>query len=87
MPGSPDTPQGFVLAQGRPVVVEDYGTESRFVVPEAYRRAGLVSALSVPLSDRGRPVGTLAVRSRQPRGFCRDASASRHPQQEIPDAR
>jgi PAS domain S-box-containing protein len=69
VPGSPDTPQGFVLAQGRPVVVEDYGTESRFVVPEAYRRAGLVSALSVPLSDRGRPVGTLAVRSRQPKRF------------------
>ena len=64
-----DSPQGFVLAQGGPVVVEDYGTETRFAVPESYRRAGLVSALAVPLSDRGRPVGTLAVRSRQPRRF------------------
>lgn len=69
VPNRPDTPQGFVLAQGGPVVVEDYGSEQRFTVPEAYRQAGLVSSLAVPLSDRGRPVGTLAVRSRQPRRF------------------
>ncbi|WP_431261949.1 PAS domain-containing sensor histidine kinase [Roseateles chitinivorans] len=69
VPNRPGTPQGFVLAQGAPVVVEDYGSESRFAVPEAYRQAGLVSALAVPLSDRGRPVGTLAVRSRQPQRF------------------
>ncbi len=64
-----DTPQGYVLAHGGPVVVEDYRTETRFVVPEAYLRAGLVSALAVPLSDRGRAAGTLAVRSRQSRRF------------------
>ncbi len=69
VPNRPDTPPGFVLAQGRPVIVEDYGRDTRFVVPQAYRRAGLVSALSVPLSDRGRPVGTLAVRSRQAKRF------------------
>ncbi|MDH0866600.1 GAF domain-containing protein [Mitsuaria sp. GD03876] len=69
VPSLPDQPQGFVLAQGRPVVVEDYGTETRFVVPASYRRAGLVSALAVPLSDRGRPVGTLTVRSRQAKRF------------------
>ncbi|WP_431286637.1 PAS domain S-box protein [Roseateles chitinivorans] len=69
VPNRPDTPQGFVLAQGAPVVVEDYGSEQRFTVPEAYRQAGLVSSLAVPLSDRGRAVGTLAVRSRQPRRF------------------
>jgi signal transduction histidine kinase/CheY-like chemotaxis protein len=69
VPNRPGTPQGFVLAQSAPVVVEDYGSEQRFTVPEAYRRAGLVSALAVPLSDRGRPVGTLAVRSRQPQRF------------------
>ncbi|WP_343632232.1 PAS domain S-box protein [Roseateles sp.] len=69
VPTRPDTPQGFVLAQGGPVVVEDYATETRFAVPESYRQAGLVSALAVPLSDRGRPVGTLAVRSRQARRF------------------
>ena len=69
VPNRPDTPPGFVLAEGRPVVVEDYGLETRFAVPAAYRREGLVSALSVPLSDRGRPVGALAVRSRQAKRF------------------
>ena len=64
-----DTPAGFVLAQGRPVVVEDYRREQRFVVPPAYLAAGLVSALAVPLSDRGRVIGALTVRSRQPQRF------------------
>ncbi|WP_431103408.1 PAS domain S-box protein [Roseateles noduli] len=69
VPNRPDTPQGFVLAQGAPVVVEDYRGEQRFAVPQTYLQAGLVSGLAVPLSDRGRPVGTLAVRSRRARRF------------------
>ena len=69
VPNRIDTPAGFVLAQGRPVVVRDYRSEPRFVVPQAYIDAGLVSALAVPLSDRGRIVGVLKVRSRQPQRF------------------
>ena len=65
----PDTPVGFVLAQGRPVNVPDYRTEQRFVVPPSYLDAGLVSALAVPLADRGRIIGALTVRSREPRRF------------------
>ncbi|CAA2109629.1 PAS domain S-box protein [Variovorax paradoxus] len=65
----PDTPPGFVLSQGRPVVVADYREERRFAVPPAYLQAGLVSALAVPLSDRGRVIGMLSVRSRQARRF------------------
>jgi PAS domain S-box-containing protein len=65
----PDTPPGFVLAQARPVVVADYRSEQRFAVPQAYFDAGLISALAVPLSDRGRVIGVLAVRSREPRRF------------------
>ncbi|MBV8502351.1 MAG: GAF domain-containing protein [Paucibacter sp.] len=64
-----DTPQGFVLAQGVPIRVEDYASETRFVVPPAYLEAGLVSALAVPLSDQGRTIGALTVRSRQPQRF------------------
>jgi PAS domain S-box-containing protein len=64
-----DTPLGFVLAQGRPVVVEDFRSEQRFNVPPAYLDAGLVSALAVPLSDRGRVIGALKVRSRRARRF------------------
>ena len=65
----PDTPPGFVLSQGRPVVVPDYREERRFDVPQAYLDAGLVSALAVPLSDRGRVIGMLSVRSKEARRF------------------
>ncbi|QRF62906.1 PAS domain S-box protein [Variovorax paradoxus] len=65
----PDTPPGFVFAQGRPVVVPDYGKEDRFSVPQAYLDAGLVSALAVPLSDRGRVIGMLSVRSEESKRF------------------
>ena len=65
----PDTPQGFVLAQGQPVVVDDYRTEHRFAVPPAYLEAGLASGLAVPLTDRGKMIGALAVRSREAKRF------------------
>ncbi len=60
----PDTPQGFVLSEGQPVIVGDYRSERRFEVPPAYLEAGLASGLAVPLTDRGKIVGALAVRSR-----------------------
>ena len=49
-------------------------------VPHAYLDAGLTSALAVPLSDRGRTIGVLAVRSRAARSASattRCASSSR----------
>jgi PAS domain S-box-containing protein len=64
VPNRPDTPPGYVLVQGAPVAVADYRSETRFQVPPAYVDAGLVSALAVPLSDRGRTIGALTVRSR-----------------------
>ena len=69
IPNRPDTPPGFVLSQGQPVVVPDLRDERRFAVPQAYIDAGLVSALGVPLSDRGRVIGVLFVRSRLPKRF------------------
>ena len=69
VPNRPDVTPGYVVAQGKPVVIADYRTERRFGVPPAYLHAGLVSGLSVPLSDRGRTIGALAVRSRSPRVF------------------
>jgi len=68
----PDTSLGFVLAQGRSIIVPDYGLETRFTVPVAYLDAGLTSALAAPLSDRGRTIGVLAVRSREGRTFADD---------------
>jgi len=64
-----DTPPGYVVLQGQPVIAEEYSTERRFVVPPAYLEVGLTSGLGVPLSDRGRPIGVLSVRSREPRRF------------------
>jgi PAS domain S-box-containing protein len=72
VPNRPDTPPGFVLSTGAPVIVEDYRREQRFAVPSAYLAAGLVSALGVPLSDRGRTIGALTVRSRQAKRFGED---------------
>ena len=65
----PDTPQGFVLAEGQPVIVDDYRSERRFEVPPAYLEAGLASGLAVPLTDRGKVIGALTVRSREVKRF------------------
>jgi PAS domain S-box-containing protein len=64
-----DTSLGFVLAQGRSIIVRDYASETRFSVPKSYIDAGLTSALAVPISDRGRTIGVLAVRSYGSREF------------------
>ena len=69
IPSRPDTPHGFVLAQGRPVSVADYRTERRFTVPASYLDAGRTSGMMVPLSDRGRVIGVVTVQSRRPRTF------------------
>ena len=61
----PDTPEGFVLSEAQPVIVDDYRSERRFEVPPAYLEAGLASGLVVPLTDRGKIVGALSVRSRE----------------------
>jgi PAS domain S-box-containing protein len=65
LPNRPDTPPGFVAAEGRAVIVADYASETRFQVPPAYGQAGLASALGVPLTDRGETVGVLTVRARR----------------------
>ncbi len=65
----PDTSLGFVLAQGRSIIIPDYAAERRFSVPKSYLDSGMTSALAVPLSDRGRTIGVLAARSRGSRIF------------------
>jgi signal transduction histidine kinase/CheY-like chemotaxis protein len=61
LPLAADSLPGMVLAQGRPVAVPELRDETRFVVPPALLDAGLNSALAVPLTDRGRCVGVIAV--------------------------
>jgi PAS domain S-box-containing protein len=62
---TPDTPLGYMVSEGEPVVVSNYRSETRFVVPPLYLDSGLLSAMAVPLSDRGRVIGMLSVRSKQ----------------------
>ncbi|MFN3303273.1 MAG: ATP-binding protein, partial [Roseateles sp.] len=69
LPHRGDTLLGHVLTQDRPVVVEDFRTESRFAVPAGYLEAGLVGALAAPLMDRGRVIGALMVMSHAPQRF------------------
>src|SRR5436190_7628166 len=69
IPNRPDTPPGFVVAQGKPISVPDYRDEQRFAVPPAYIDAGLVSALAVPITDRGRTIGVLTVRTCEAKRF------------------
>ena len=53
----------------RPPALPHYREERRFRVPASYLQAGLVSALAAPLSDRGRTIGALTVRSRRVQRF------------------
>jgi len=65
LPNRRDSVHGFALTHERPTVVEAWARESRFVMPDSYRRQGLVSSIVVPLSDRGRAIGLLAVHARR----------------------
>jgi PAS domain S-box-containing protein len=69
LPTGPDWLPGYIVSEGKPVIVRDFAEETRFSVPERYREAGLVSAMGVPLADRGRMVGVIIVRSRSPQRF------------------
>lgn len=69
IPNEPGSPSGHVVAHGEPVLMADYAQEQRFRIPPQYISAGMVCELSVPLADRGRTIGTLAVRSRTPQRF------------------
>ncbi|MDM0107733.1 PAS domain S-box protein [Variovorax sp. J22R24] len=72
IPNEPGSPAGHVVARGEPVLMRDYAHEQRFRIPSQYIKAGMVCELSVPLWDRGRTIGTLAVRSRTPQRFADD---------------
>ncbi len=65
MDNAPHTPLGYTATSAEPVVVSDYRHENRFAVPPLYLECGLVSAMAVPLSDRGRVIGMLSARSRE----------------------
>jgi PAS domain S-box-containing protein len=61
---------GFTLASGRPVIVEDLATETRFTGQPLLHRHGIVSGLTVPIAGRdGRAYGVLGAHSTVRRRF------------------
>ena len=73
-PNRPDTLPGLVLAQGCTVRSPSLRSETRFTVFPQFADAGLQSALAVPLFDRGRVIGALAVLSSRAERFGDDES-------------
>jgi signal transduction histidine kinase len=68
------SPAGFTLLLGsdQPLVVGDLASESRFRVPDLYRRPLLVSGVSVIVAGRTQPWGVLAAYSTRARAFTAD---------------
>ncbi len=66
------SPGHHVMLRNEPVVVDDTQSQTRFLIAPAFLASGARSAVLVPISDRGHPVGLLAVRSREPRRFGAD---------------
>ncbi len=63
---------GLALSLAAPLVIPDYLTETRFAPSALHLAAGLRSALAVPISDRGRIIGAMTVRTRTLRDFGHD---------------
>lgn len=69
VPGDATSQAGYTLTATRPVVVEDYGKETRFKTPPFAAGLPVVSSLSVAIPGHEGPFGVLAVGSNTTRGF------------------
>jgi PAS domain S-box-containing protein len=69
VPNSPASPAGRVITDGKAVLVADHARDTRFELASRAMESGLPSELAVPLLDRGRTIGVLAVHSSTPRRF------------------
>ena len=72
VPNRHDTLPGHVLAEASALRADELDVETRFAVPEGWRRAGVRSALAVPLLDRGRVVGAIVAAADAPARFGED---------------
>jgi PAS domain S-box-containing protein len=67
--GGPASLAGYTLHVRAPVIVTDFRTETRFLVPPVIHERGLVSALSVVIDGPDRPLGVLSAATTSPRRF------------------
>ena len=63
---------GYTLLSGKPVIVEDLSTETRFIGPSLLREHGIVSGMSVIIAGRDRPFGVLGAHTVKRRAFNKD---------------
>jgi two-component sensor histidine kinase len=64
-----DSPAGFALLTGKPVISNHLENEQRFRTPEVLRGHGVQRAMNVILQGDGRPFGVLEVDSRDSNDF------------------
>lgn len=64
-----DSPAGYALRCGAPVISNHLEIETRFKTPEILRRHGVRRAMNVILQGDGKPYGVLEVDSRSPTEF------------------
>jgi PAS domain S-box-containing protein len=65
-----DTQAGYTLASGRPVIVEDLASETRFTGAPLLKEHGVVSGLTAPIAGRdGRAYGVLGAHTAKRRKF------------------
>jgi two-component sensor histidine kinase len=67
-----DSPAGYALQTGQPVISNELHKEERFRVPDLLRDHGVKSAVNVIIKSRGHIFGVLEADSRQPRRFAED---------------
>src|SRR5262249_30371759 len=70
VPTTRDTQAGYTLASGRPVIVEDLASETRFTGEPLLKAHGVVSGLTAPIAGRdGRAYGVLGAHTVKRRKF------------------
>lgn len=67
-----ESPCGYALQTGKPVISNDLASEERFAVPALLREHGVRSAVNVIIRSRGNIFGVLEADSREPRTFTDD---------------
>jgi PAS domain S-box-containing protein len=72
IPARPEELPGYTLQSDGPVLVEDFGGETRFGPTTLQRKFEIVSAMAAPIGARGRHFGVIGVHSREPRHFTPD---------------
>lgn len=64
-----ESPAGYALQTGRPVISSDLHKEERFRIPQLLREHGVESAANVIIKARDNIFGVLEADSREPRAF------------------